>query len=78
MKRKIVKIEDYYMALKPYEYEEGWERLGKKYSIRGLVSLLKGNTKFRFIIPGEIKQELGEYLIMQSKERIKGSLKYSK
>ena len=64
MKRKIIKLYDgYYMALKPLPYIDDWENIGRRYSNKGLISLLKGKTGIEFIVSNEIQKELKNYII---------------
>lgn len=70
-RRKIEKIDDIYMAVKPSKDIEGaWERLGKKYDCRGLASLLETNIDIEFILSEEIEQDLETYRVrLQEKRR---------
>ncbi len=59
--RKITKIDEEYIVLKPIRYEDGWERHGKKYSRKGLVNLLERDIGIEFIVSDEIKEEVKDY-----------------
>lgn len=63
-KRKIIKLYDgYYMSLKPLPYINDWENIGRKYTSKGLISLLKGKTGIEFTVSNEIQEELKDYII---------------
>ena len=59
--RKIKKIDDFYIALKPIKSKDGWEKIGKKYDCKGLVNLLQGDIGIEFILSKEVKQDIEEY-----------------
>ena len=60
--RKVIKIEEKYLILKPLKDMEGWEKQGKKYSRKGLVNLLEKDIGFEFIVSDEIKREVEDYV----------------
>jgi len=43
--RKIVKKESYYEILKLNQFRGGFHEFGRKYSERGLLNFLKGNSR---------------------------------
>jgi hypothetical protein len=57
---KIDKVDDFYLVLKPTEFVGGFEKHGKKYNCRGLVSLLK-NSQDSFIKSKEIDLDIEKY-----------------
>lgn len=59
--RKIKKIDDFYIALKPIKDSQRWEKLGKKYNCKGLVNLLEIDLGIEFILPKEVKQDVEVY-----------------
>jgi len=69
-KRKIEKIDDLYMILKPLkDLDEGWEKHGKRYDCRGLSTLLKTTTNIEFILFDDIKKDLEQYEIIKEGKR---------
>ena len=60
-KRKIEKIDDIYIVLKPLRDMDGWEKRGRKYDQRGLVNLLNTKTNIEFILSNEVKQDVDTY-----------------
>ena len=71
MKRKVEKADNSYEVFKPISgrtddfeiinYENEWERHGRKYSCRGLVDLLEVDTGIEFILSEEIIKDMMEY-----------------
>ena len=66
--KKVIKVDhvimpltQMYMVLKPSQFGEGWERHGKAYPLRGLVSLLQSDLGIDFIVPSEVQQDVQEY-----------------
>ena len=64
--RKVKKIDDIYEVLKPMRYnyniiEGEWEKQGRKYNCKGLVSLLEGDQINEFILPKEVQLDVEEY-----------------
>ena len=70
-KRKVEKADDFYEVFKPIgnqtddfyiiNYENEWERHGRKYSCRGLVDLLEVDRGIEFILSKDIIKDMMEY-----------------
>ncbi len=68
-KRKIVRtvgnlnlLYREYVSLKPCRFGENveWESFGRRYSIKGINSLVRGNG-FEFVIDSEVEEDLRNY-----------------
>ena len=59
--KKIIKIEENkYRVLRKSKYSNDWNKVGKKYTTKGLETLIN-NTKFNYIMEDETDVDIKKY-----------------
>ena len=73
-RRRITRVESYsnlylnrYHSLKP-DGNSDWKRHGRQYNIRGIDSLIRGNT-FDFVVDEEVTADLEQHKRLMSEKR---------
>ena len=67
--RKIIKIEENkYRVLRKSKYSNDWNKVGKRYTTKGLETLIN-NTKFNYIMGDETDLDIKEYQVFKQTKK---------